>query len=123
MHSCSVILLLAASAHALTKVAVLGPGDPWVSLNAAKTAHKQGLTSSIACNKPGEAQNMLWGPDLTAEDEAKIKVVEGAEGIGAILADAARICVGSELLADDDRAIRCADASRVACALLLTADR
>ena len=31
---------------------------------------------------------MLWGADLTAEDEAKIKVVEGAEGIGEILADA-----------------------------------
>ena len=31
---------------------------------------------------------MLWGADLTAEDEAKIKVVEGAEGIGAILEDA-----------------------------------
>ena len=88
MHSCGAILLLAASAHALTKVAVLGPGDPWVSLNAAKTAHKQGLTSSVACNKPAEARKMLWGADLSSEDEAKIKVVEGAEGIGEILADA-----------------------------------
>ena len=88
MHSCSVILFLAASTHALTKVAVLGPGDPWVSLNAAKTAHRQGLTSSIACNKPGEARKMLWGADVSPEDEAKIKVVEGAEGIGEILEDA-----------------------------------
>ena len=88
MLSGTILLLAAVPAHALTKVAVLGPGDPWVSLNAAKTAHKQGLTSSIACNKPGEAQKMLWGADLTAEDEAKIKVVEGAEGIGEILADA-----------------------------------
>ena len=81
-------MFLAASTHALTKVAVLGPGDPWVSLNAAKTAHKQGLTSSIACNKPAEARKMLWGPELSSEDEAKIKVVEGAEGIGEILEDA-----------------------------------
>ena len=83
-----VILLLAASTHALTKVAVLGPGDPWVSLNAAKHAHKQGLVSSIACNKPPEARKMLWGPNVSSEDEAKIKVVEGAEGIGEILEDA-----------------------------------
>ena len=88
MLSGTILLLAAAPAYALTKVAVLGPGDPWVSLNAAKTAHRQGLTSSIACNKPAEARKMLWGADLSSEDEAKIKVVEGAEGIGEILADA-----------------------------------
>ena len=88
MLSGTILLLAAAPAHALTKVAVLGPGDPWVSLNAAKTAHKQGLTSSVACNKPAEARKMLWGADLSSEDEAKIKVVEGAEGIGEILEDA-----------------------------------
>ena len=78
MLSGTILLLAAAPAYALTKVAVLGPGDPWVSLNAAKTAHRQGLTSSIACNKPAEARKMLWGADLSSEDEAKIKVVEGS---------------------------------------------
>ena len=68
-----------------------GPGDPWVSLNAAKTAHKQGLTSSIACNKPGEAQKMLWGADLTTEmrprsrsskvPRASAEILEDAEGL------------------------------------------
>ena len=88
MLSGTILLLAAAPAYALTRVAVLGPGDPWVSLNAAKHAHKQGLTSSIACNKPAEARKMLWGADVSSEDEAKIKVVEGAEGIGEILEDA-----------------------------------
>ena len=89
MHRCAAaLLLLAADAHALTKVAVLGPGDPWVSLNAAKTAHRQGLTASVACNKPPEARKMLWGADVSSEDEAKITVVDGAKGIGEILGDA-----------------------------------
>ena len=69
-------------------LALVGRADGWVSLNAAKIAHRQGLVSSIACNKPGEARKMLWGPDVSSEDEAKIKVVEGAEGIGEILEDA-----------------------------------
>ena len=88
MHRCATALLLA-TANALTKVAVLGPGDPWVSLNAAKTAHRQGLQASVACNnKPLEARKMLWGADVSSEDEAKITVVDGAEGIGEILGDA-----------------------------------
>ena len=58
MLSGTILLLAAAPAYALTKVAVLGPGDPWVSLNAAKTAHRQGLTSPTACNKPADPRKM-----------------------------------------------------------------
>jgi len=85
MFRALVLAHLAVGARAL-KAVVLGPGDPWLSLCAAKTMHvKRGWSVSCACNKPAEASNMLWGKETK---ESPVRIVDGAEEIGEALSDA-----------------------------------
>lgn len=78
------LLQVLQTAAALNAV-VLGPGDPWLNLAAAKVAHGKGLPSAVASNKPDIANQQMWGREPAS---TPVRVVDGAEEIGEVLADA-----------------------------------
>lgn len=85
----SVLVALFSSCQAL-KLVVLGPGDPWLSLCTAKTAHGRGMEATCVTRNPSEAARMLWGKESTSE-ESPVALGDGPEYIGAALSEAEAI--------------------------------